>query len=690
MCDCNRNWQANDCSERVCQYGLAHVDTPKGDLNMDNVIQGPDSILVENSFKYPYGTTEQFPRMQDSDLKTLTNTAHYYMECSNKGSCNRQTGVCECFPGYDGAACQRASCPGYPESCSGHGVCKTIRQLANADSGNIYELWDRDTTMGCECDPGFYGPDCSLRQCKSDIDPLYFDDTSTTKTAVFDFAILSTSTDTSGFKDGMVDSSTGKWAIVFYDLFGQKWQTKPLLAGASCDDVLAALNELPNDVIPTMSSSHCTLTSRTNANPLIGGAWNAATDNMHYTRSRPITYKMAFWLLSNEFGLDAPASYGTYTGGDGPEFTGYIYRIHFRNNPGAIRQPEINVHLDGARPSLAGSRLATHELITKVWTDGQQGENIDYFGDHCDGVTVTVTQLGGISRLSGLTTAEASLLKACLGEADFDKTNNVGIQNWDYGNVDYPHLVKLVLTTTDSADGGLYAALYFDGTYFVLFNPLVTPDHTPTDVFEVYTTKGTLARTTADAFAYFSFASNRIITGNFSWDLTKGRSAYSGDISCEVTDRNADEKHFINHCLNKSDIITFLAANHTIRNNPPYINLYTIKKIYTTRYTQNMSDPDSVVRQIFPSYADTIKTDHFQRFGTHIIETDLATNWGANLDDDDYSEFNVYKFFPAAESSYTYVSQCANRGICNTDSGLCECFGGYTGDACQFQSSLAV
>lgn len=29
MCLCNRNWQAADCSERVCMFGLAHVDTPK-------------------------------------------------------------------------------------------------------------------------------------------------------------------------------------------------------------------------------------------------------------------------------------------------------------------------------------------------------------------------------------------------------------------------------------------------------------------------------------------------------------------------------------------------------------------------------------------------------------------------------------------------------------------------------------
>lgn len=28
MCICNKNWQANDCSERTCPFGKAHVDTP--------------------------------------------------------------------------------------------------------------------------------------------------------------------------------------------------------------------------------------------------------------------------------------------------------------------------------------------------------------------------------------------------------------------------------------------------------------------------------------------------------------------------------------------------------------------------------------------------------------------------------------------------------------------------------------
>ena len=127
----------------VCQFGLAHVDTPKGDLDMDGVVTSPPNIVADNSFVYPYGTTEQFPLMEDSDLNVLTDSAHYYMECSNKGTCDRSSGECTCYDGYDGAACQRASCPGYPSSCSGHGVCKTIEQLAALDYGNQYALWDR-------------------------------------------------------------------------------------------------------------------------------------------------------------------------------------------------------------------------------------------------------------------------------------------------------------------------------------------------------------------------------------------------------------------------------------------------------------------------------------------------------------------------------------------------------------------
>ena len=43
-----------------------------------------------------------------------------------------------------------------------------------------------------------------------------------------------------------------------------------------------------------------------------------------------------------------------------------------------------------------------------------------------------------------------------------------------------------------------------------------------------------------------------------------------------------------------------------------------------------------------------------------------------------------------APVAYTYVSECSNRGVCDTDAGLCDCFPGFTGHDCSFMNALAV
>ena len=59
-------WTGPDCSQRTCPKGYAWVGS------------------VVNA-----------------------NDLHPWTECSNKGSCDRKSGTCKCYSGYEGVACQR-------------------------------------------------------------------------------------------------------------------------------------------------------------------------------------------------------------------------------------------------------------------------------------------------------------------------------------------------------------------------------------------------------------------------------------------------------------------------------------------------------------------------------------------------------------------------------------------------------
>lgn len=263
MCACYSNYQGNDCSERTCYFGIAHVDTPKGDLNADGTVSGPLTTVITGSEVYPWGTTEQYPNAD-------ANEGHFYMECSNKGICDRKSGQCDCFDGYEGTACIRASCP---NDCSGHGTCESIKELAemkiyDTNGGDVatavvagstsasasydlsieesysYDLWDADKTMGCKCDPVYYGADCSLMKCKYGVDPLFYDDT--------DGVVFQTTAVHLGAKGTTSDFISGTFNIVFYDVFGEKYTSKPISAASnelSATKVAEAFQALPNGVV---------------------------------------------------------------------------------------------------------------------------------------------------------------------------------------------------------------------------------------------------------------------------------------------------------------------------------------------------------------------------------------------------------------------------------------------------------
>jgi hypothetical protein len=632
MCDCFPKWQANDCSQKTCEFGLAHVDSPKGDLDSSaSSLSGPTETVVVGSTVYPYGTTEQFPAMETAEGTTLDQTAHYYMECSNKGICDRKSGECECFDGYEGSACQRASCP---NDCSGHGTCETIQELAEDEFDNIYALWDKDITLGCKCDPGYSGADCSSRLCKYGIDPLYIDDESTARVASATYIVRP-------FVDGKYETEgldgAGTYAIKFYDVFGEDYKTDPILASddTTCLEVVTALESLPNTVIPG-GSVFCSD---------FFGNWDDLLGSYNFDTT------------SKNF---------------------HMYSLTFTGNPGYLKPIEIDAHLDGQRPT-------TYSNMS-VWSDGMTGEFTDYFATQCELVYATILpDLGtlaapnGYAKLGDLTTTEVKYLKKCLGDSDGFSSNNIDVYDWDYGSPKNsettgamggtPHVIKLVKRNPNNDfDGGKYAVLWFDGTDFIL----ATKASDFESEYAIFTTDGTAERVHLDTDTDSTWSTGDVsITATF--EQFSNTLLTSHDASCETGNWTVEP------CLDKGDLIFITDANwgkSTTTNfgdtdyNTAYAagfsdttDLYTITKIWKTEETATTA----------------AATDQFR------ITVDKAINW-----EGESSYVQLLKFTPAASGNYEYVSMCSNRGLCDEEEGLCACFKGYTNDNCNMQSSLAV
>lgn len=675
--------------------------------------------------------------MEDTAGNVITNTAHDYMECSNKGLCDRERGQCECLPGYDGVACQRASCPSNVNSitpgsgandksniafkifngktaftgralsnaqvnqCSGHGTCMTIEQLAFLDNNNIYDLWDKDSSMGCKCDPGYTGPDCSSRVCVSGIDPLYTDDTTARVTHA-----------TVRFESSDASALSGNYAIKFYDITGEDWLTGPIpISGTGvinakthCDSVTEALLELPSGVVPSIECSQN--------------------------------------VISTDKGVE--------------------YTLTFTGNPGPLRELELDQHLDGSRPTV---EVSSGTLETGVHTK-VLGESMDHFSQRCEGITVKVladsagddswntgdVRPGSLGYLSGplgaLSAAEAKILKKCLGDSDWDNDNNVEVADWDYGVVvendgamshnmigAFPHAIKVVPVESTAGYNihmpSSYHLVWYDATAaagkefrVANLNSAANAVGEASEMY-VYTTKGTVQQmgwgsepdmeikdnsasgsSSTRIVGYFDKDSNRIYTN---YDTSCKNNPSSGDRN-HVCVNKGDKLFVVDSCWGRGDLGAGTAfpifggtalnecADSTIPNQNSG-NIYTVNKIYSVPVGSNSTTTPTTTVDISGDASLKHSVD------TNIIEVDASFPWrGLEGDPEDSNTQPVgsrdtmwsdntgvvilFHFTPHADGSYEYVSECSNRGLCSTD-GLCECFDGYTGNDCSVQSILA-
>jgi hypothetical protein len=341
-CSCYQNWQGPDCSLRTCTYSLAWADTADG-----------------------------------------TNQAHYYAECSNKGVCDRKTGECKCFDGYEGKGCRRSTCP---DACSGHGTCEYIDELAvdfedrragpgatkmtasatslsnavvDADNtrqvnGFLYQLWDAQKIQGCKCDLGYTGPDCAGRIAPKGDDPLTTVK-SVTQTQMVQItaasAIGATSTKVNDGRSAATQTVGTTWAgttiatvpagpdtffIVYYDQYGGVWRTDAIEGGgftavaarnaAVAPRVQAALRNLPNEVLEGV-----TVTARTGAQKkcvrAIDGAQHIPSAGGHGTDNTCALANSDRSNAANDFGAVAQTYDFDVTFADKPGQTGVQFLL---------------------------------------------------------------------------------------------------------------------------------------------------------------------------------------------------------------------------------------------------------------------------------------------------------------------------------------------------------------------------
>jgi len=334
----------------------------------------------------------------------------------------------------------------------------------------------------------------------------------------------------------------------------------------------------------------------------------------------------------------------------------YTTSLQFTGNPGALTPIEVNWYLSGNTATLSADSVS-------IRSSGTRGEFTDHVPTHCDGVTVTVDFDTGAAQVTientdggSDATNEVYALKSCLGTSDYDDDTNQDVNNWDTGHdttttkVTWPHLVKFV--EVGSTDGGYYSLLYYDGTDWELMHDVPIAED---DNMEVFTTDATMQLVFDDADDDTHQAASDEDSYSLSDSDTTGLSTLqiSGDASCESGDSD------VSHCLQKGEVIMLSTDD------------------YAPTAEDDVTGEFYTITRVWTAIADEKGEDD-----RYYISVDHAVNA-------DFTGGNIY-VLKTNDEGYEYVSECSNRGLCNSEEGLCECFKGYTNDNCDMQSAIAV
>jgi len=637
------------------------MDSPIGDLNGDKSVVFATEA-VSGSTVYPWGVDEKFTELG-------TDAAHYYMECSNKGICDRETGLCECFDGYEGTACRRASCP---NACSGHGTCESTKELGlmnwklHADysgSGTTsYTLWDADVTQACKCDPEWHGADCSLRKCKYGVDPLYSSEDDGVVEIVLDNGDASTIDAEDDFILGFYHRNS--------TTYGNLYKTSAVrLALRSDDDAGTQFCDTVINALYAATDVNGIAVAGADLKGLVCTSYQSGSNSGHNLRL-------------------------SYDALPGHLQTLFVYQIGTLANAAGF-----TVSLDHKDGSTCNAKPVYEQIILKHPANSEGTYRLkfyDVFGE--DYVTMPIHPENYVAATSGSGTQTASNIDTvCNGL----RTAFTGLPN---GVISEIH-----------CDATLSTDSYYHITFVA--NPGVLK---PAMIYEF---SGTMTTTpvvgsgqmTGEFVDEYASATTCTVDGTNPYDvgLANGGTALTVPTACISTTISSYPKAIK---VGNRHLMADSGTGTTITLAYKYMGMNVLKaeseKVFwssrtwvkeasvtlsaafgSTTFTTNVDYTGTLGRGDKIFIENQIFTvQHIESFSPYTIYVDRPFGGVANTFADITTVQPWYHSQSTASSSATfeYVSQCSNRGYCNGETGLCECFTGYSGDNCATQNALFV
>jgi hypothetical protein len=593
-CSCYANWQGADCSQRLCPHHHSWITTSKGDLNYDGDTN--DATVYDTTTKFgdsgvsyvatqahSGGDWEGWP----STFNLLsTDEGHFYMECANRGTCDRKSGLCKCFEGYTGNACQRTTCP---ENCNGRGVCKSVEDQKGAYA---YTLWDATMSRSCVCDKGYTGPSCADRQCAVGDDPLTSDQQYETQWIEISAPRLASND----------YSFSGTVRLTYTDHNGETYETDEITVApyegsttSTTTAFAAALNNLPNNVLSdvTVSEGWC-------------------------QQALPGTYL----ITTNVFNVDTLATYDP---------TGDVLRCDWVTSGDALTKflPQ----------ALAGAIWDRDDAAITTFTDAVDTVCYKLTNFYCNRYKVTFAATPG--DLTALTVDTASVVVNSLTAAQ--GATGIASSVTDQLQIALDNVAGVQVSFTALAQTASMSTTYVAGTIVAA-----------TKVIQLNTGEG----------AKYEEDERIVVTCNgVAWGTFTVASVVTDAVTVTET---------IKDCAAS---VAVTLASYVINTN--------------TKLDGILSVGDRIMVDNFASVPPTIesfKWDTITATGRLILSGAYAGD-DAN-DDETASTKGTHKVY-AYGTGTTENSECSDRGVCNSETGVCKCFKGYSGRACSTQNALS-